>query len=166
MYMTGNRKQRQWVIMAAKELGLMPTIEGGLDFKMNLTAVIDGYPGTEHSYPIMPLYKDVVQLVAQSGITYTPTLLVAYGGPWAENYFYETTEVHDDPKLRRFIPHNVLDVRTKRRPWFRKDEHIFPKLAAEAAKIVRAGGRAGIGGDGRLKGLHGHCEAWALHSGG
>src|SRR5207302_1772581 len=31
-YMAGNRKQRQWVIMAAKELGLMPTIEGGLDF--------------------------------------------------------------------------------------------------------------------------------------
>src|SRR5213076_946031 len=32
-YMTGNRKQRQWVIMAARELNLMPTTEGGLDFK-------------------------------------------------------------------------------------------------------------------------------------
>ena len=75
--MTGNRKQRQWVIMAAKELGLMPTTEGGLDFKMNLTEVLDGYPGHEHSYPIMPLYQDEVQLIAQSGITYTPTLLVS-----------------------------------------------------------------------------------------
>jgi hypothetical protein len=28
-YMVGNRKQRQWVIMAAKEQSLMPTTEGG-----------------------------------------------------------------------------------------------------------------------------------------
>ena len=28
MYMSGNRQQRQWIIMAAKELGIMPTTEG------------------------------------------------------------------------------------------------------------------------------------------
>ena len=67
----------------------MPTLEGGLDLKLNLTQILDGYAGLEHTLPIMPLYKDVVQLVAQSGIVYTPTLLVQYGGPWAENYFYE-----------------------------------------------------------------------------
>src|SRR3989442_14311975 len=92
-------------IMAAKELGLMPTTEGGLDFKMNLTEALDGYPGHEHSYPIMPLYSDDVQLIAQSGITYTPTLLVSYGGPVRENYFYERYGIHDNPKIRRFIPH-------------------------------------------------------------
>lgn len=27
MYMAGNRQKRQWIIMAAKELGLMPTTE-------------------------------------------------------------------------------------------------------------------------------------------
>jgi hypothetical protein len=32
-YMVGERKVRQWVIMAAREQGLMPTLEGGLDFK-------------------------------------------------------------------------------------------------------------------------------------
>ncbi|MCB0280079.1 MAG: PD40 domain-containing protein, partial [Calditrichaeota bacterium] len=37
MYMSGNRKQRQYLIMAAKELKLMPTTEGGLDYKLNLT---------------------------------------------------------------------------------------------------------------------------------
>ena len=36
MYLVGNRQQRQWVIMAAKELKLMPTTEGGLDFKHNM----------------------------------------------------------------------------------------------------------------------------------
>ncbi|MGH7529482.1 MAG: amidohydrolase family protein [Gemmatimonadales bacterium] len=166
MYMTGNRKQRQWVIMAAQELGLMPTIEGGLDFKMNLTAVIDGYPGHEHSYPIMPLYKDAVQLIAESGITYTPTLLVAYGGPWSENYFYERFDIHDNAKVRRFMPHEEIDQRAERRSWFRENQYVFPRLAAAANAILEAGGRVGLGGHGQMDGLGDHWELWALASGG
>jgi len=165
-YMVGNRKQRQWMVEACKEHQIMPTTEGGLDLKLNLTHAIDGFAGNEHAFPIVPLYKDVVELVAKTKITYTPTLLVAYGGPWAENYFYETTEVHNDSKLRRFIPHNLLDTRAKRRPWFTKEEHVFPRLAAQAAKIIRAGGRVGIGGHGQLQGIQVHWEVWALHSGG
>jgi Tol biopolymer transport system component len=166
MYMTGNRKQRQWVIMAAKELGLMPTIEGGLDFKMNLTAVVDGYPGHEHSYPIMPLYKDAVQLIAQSGITYTPTLLVAYGGPWAENYFYQHYDIHDNAKVRRFMPHEEIDQRAERRPWVRENQHVFPRIAAGANAILQAGGRVGLGGHGQMDGLGDHWELWAMAAGG
>jgi len=166
MYMTGNRKQRQWVIMAAKELGLMPTIEGGLDFKMNLTAVIDGYPGTEHSYPIMPLYKDVVQLVAQSAITYTPTLLVSYGGPWSENYFYERYDIHDNAKVRRFVPHDEIDQRAERRPWFRENQYVFPRIAAGANAILKAGGHIGLGGHSQMDGLGDHWELWAMAAGG
>jgi imidazolonepropionase-like amidohydrolase len=85
MYMSGNRQQRQWLIMAARELKLMPTTEGGLDFKLNMTHALDGYPGLEHSLPITPLYSDVVELFKSTGITYTPTLLVAYGGPCVFN---------------------------------------------------------------------------------
>jgi len=165
-YMVGNRRQRQWMIEACQEHQIMPTTEGGLDLKLDLTHVLDGFSGNEHSLPIVPLYKDVAELVARAGLFYTPTLLVAYGGPWAENYFYETTEVHDDAKLRRFIPHSELDAKTKRRPWFRKEEHVFPKLAASAAKIVRAGGRVCIGGHGQLQGIQCHWEMWALQSGG
>ena len=165
-YAVGNRKQRQWVVKASKELGIMPTTEGGLDLKLNLTHALDGFHGNEHALPIVPLYKDVVELFAQSGTTYTPTLLVLYGGPWAENYFYTTTEVHDEPKLNRFTPHNVIDQNTKRRPWFREDEHSFSKTAAQAAKIMRAGGLVGVGAHGQLQGLGYHWEMWALASGG
>lgn len=165
-YVVGNRKQRQWMVMASKENSIMPTTEGALDLKLDLTHAIDGFSGNEHSLPIVPLCKDVVQTFSRSGIFYTPTLLVAYGGPWAENYFYETTEVHDDAKLRRFLPHNVLDEKSQRRPWFRKEEHVFPKLAASAAKIVRDGGRVTIGGHGQIQGIQCHWEMWALQSGG
>ncbi len=165
-YMAGNRKQRQWVIMAAKEQGLMPTTEGGLDFKMNLTIAMDGYPGHEHSLPIMPLYQDVVTMWAKAGITYTPTLLVSYGGPWSENWFYEHYDIHEDPKVRRFIPHAAIDARAERRPWFRDNQYVFSRLADGARRIVEAGGKVGLGGHGQLDGLGDHWELWAIASGG
>ncbi len=165
-YVVGNRRQRQFMVTACKEHGIMPTTEGALDLKLDLTHVLDGFSGNEHALPIVPLFKDVSELVARSGLSYTPTLLVAYGGPFAENHFYTTTEVHDDPKLRRFIPGHLLHAKSARRRWFRKDEHVFPKLAASAAKIVRSGGRVCIGGHGQLQGIQCHWEMWALESGG
>lgn len=165
-YMAGNRQQRQWIIMAAKEQKLMPTLEGGLDFKLNLTQMLDGYPGLEHTLPIMPLYKDAIQLVVQSGVVYTPTLLVQYGGPWAENYFYESTDVHGDRKMRRFTPHEDLDSTVLRRPWFHQQEYSFPLAAKVLADIVAAGGRIGLGGHGQRQGIQDHWEMWAIASGG
>jgi len=168
MYASGNRQQRQWLIVAAKEQQIMPTTEGGLDFKANLTQVIDGYPGHEHSFPVFPLYKDVIDLVSYSRTVYTPTLLVAYGGPWAENYYYATERPHDNPKLLRFMPHDNLDMRTRRRNsgWFMEEEHVFEELAIFTKDLVEAGGRAGVGSHGQLQGLGYHWELWAMQSGG
>jgi len=166
-YLAGNRKVRQWVVMASRELGLMPTLEGGLDFEKNLTEAIDGYSGIEHSLPVAPLYQDAVKLFAESGVTYTPTLLVQYGGPWAENYWYERYDVHADPKLRRFTPHAELDRRALRREgWFKESEYSFRLIAEQAAKIVAAGGRVGLGGHGQLQGLGVHWELWSIAMGG
>lgn len=168
MYGAGNREQRQWIIQAAKEYKLMPTTEGSLDFKENLTQVIDGYPGHEHSFPVFPLYKDVIDLVAFSRTVYTPTLLVAYGGPWAENYYYAIERPHDDPRLQRFMPHSNLDSRTRRRNagWFMEEEHAFEELAVVVKDLVEAGGRAGVGSHGQLQGLAYHWELWSMQSGG
>ena len=168
MYMSGNRQQRQWLIMAAKEQGIMPTTEGGLKFKYNLTMLIDGYPGQEHSYPVYPIYKDVIELTAQSQMAYTPTLLVSYGGPFGENYFYSRENPHDDPKLRRFTPHNEIDTRTRRRNagWFHEEEHVFMDHAVGAKQIVEAGGKVGVGSHGQLQGLGYHWELWAVAAGG
>jgi imidazolonepropionase-like amidohydrolase len=165
-YIVGNRKRRQWVVEVSRELSMMPTTEGALDLKLDLTHVLDGFSGSEHALPIVPLFADVVELFARSGVGYTPTLLVTYGGPFAEHHFYTTEEVHDDPKLNRFTPHGILDQKTRRRPWFRHDEHVYPQIAAQAAKIIRAGGRVGIGSHGQLQGLGYHWEMWALAAGG
>ena len=166
-YIVGNRRQRQWMVEACKEYRIMPTTEGFSDLKLDLTHIIDGFAGNEHNFPITPLYKDVVELVAKSGLAYTPTLLVAYGGPSAENRFYTSTEskVHDDPKLRRFVPHSIIDGNSRRRMWFHPDEYHYPKVAEAAGKIVRSRGRVGIGSHGQLQGLGYHWELWAVASG-
>ncbi len=167
MYMAGNRQQRQWIIMAAREQGLRPTTEGGLEARYDLTMLLDGYPGHEHSFPIYPIYDDVVTMYAKSGITYTPTLIVSYGGPWAENYYYSRENPHDDPKLRHFTPHEEIDAKTRRRPgWFIDSDHVFPDHARGARAIVEAGGHVGIGSHGQLQGLGYHWELWSVQSGG
>jgi Tol biopolymer transport system component len=164
-YLAGDRKVRQWVIMAAKELGLTTTTEGGSNLTMNLTLMQDGYPGLEHAMPIFPLFKDAVQLQATSGITYTPTLIVGYGGPTGLNYWLTHYNVDDDKKLHRFTPHDELDS-WKSLQYNREDQYIFKGHAAQLAKMVNAGGRVGLGSHGELQGLGVHWELWMMQSGG
>ncbi|MCI4671695.1 MAG: amidohydrolase family protein [Bacteroidia bacterium] len=167
MYLTGNRQHRQWIIKAAKEQGLMPTTEGGLDIKLNFTQLLDGYPGHEHALPIYPIYDDVIKLIAEAEMCVTPTLLVAYGGPWAENYFYSRENPQYDKKLNYFTPKKELDEKTRRRPgWFMDEEHVFKKHSETVKHIVEAGGLAGVGSHGQLQGLGYHWELWAVASGG
>jgi Tol biopolymer transport system component len=165
-YVIGNRRERQLIVDAARELGMIPTTEGALDFKLGLTHALDGFAGHEHALPNAPLYDDVVQLFARMGIGYTIASLAAYGGPFAEDHFYITQSPHDDPKVNRFTPHFVTDEATRRRIWFRASEHIHPQLAAQAAKILRAGGRIGVGSHGQFQGLGYHWELQSLASGG
>lgn len=172
-YQVGNREQRQWVIQAANELGLMPTTEGGLDYKMNITEAIDGYSGHEHTIPTFPLQSDVIRLYAEAKTVYTPTILVAYGGPWAENYWYETEDLLGNAKLKRFTPWADLEGKIFRRGgggnqagWFHPTQHIMKPVGESIRDLVAAGGRAGVGSHGQLQGLGYHWELWSMAMGG
>jgi hypothetical protein len=171
MYLVGNRQHRQWVIMAAKEQQLMPTTEGGLDFKLNMTQLFDGYPGHEHAIPVFPLYNDLTKTIAESKMAYTPTLLVAYGGPWAENFYYTTESPVHDKKLNFFTPYEELSGKSRRRVgslggWFTPEDHVFQKHAQSVNSVVQQGGLAGVGSHGQLQGLGYHWEVWSVASGG
>ena len=177
MYMTGNRQQRQWIIMAAKEQQIMPTTEGGLDFKLELTHAMDGYSGIEHSLPIAPIFPDVMELFKASQTTNSPTLLVSYGGPFGENWFYTHENPHENDQLRRFMPESHLDGKTRRKGsggggspgpagWFHDDEYVYPKHAEWVKLLIEGGGRAAVGSHGQFQGLGYHWELWAMGSGG
>jgi Tol biopolymer transport system component/imidazolonepropionase-like amidohydrolase len=178
-YETGNREVRQWVIQAANELHLMPTTEGGLDYVMNITEAIDGYSGHEHTIPTYPLQNDIIKLLVESGITYTPTLIVSYGGPWMENYWFEHYDLFNEAKLRRFTPWNDLDGKIFRRGgtnnpapngaqagWFADNQYAANIAGADIKNLIAAGGRAGIGSHGQLQGLGYHWELWSIAMGG
>src|SRR5260370_7288694 len=107
--MAGDGRPRQFIVMAAREQHLAPTLEGGLDFKKNLTEAMDGYAGSEHTLPIAPLYKDVLTLYANSGTTWTPTLIVQYGGPWAGTYRYENPQLVNHPHPNPFPPPHPVE---------------------------------------------------------
>ena len=177
MYMAGNRRQRQFMIMAARELQLMPTTEGGLQQALDITHAIDGYPGIEHNLPITPLFEDVIELFKATQTTSTQTLLVTYGGPWGENYFYTNESPVNDAKLRYFTPRAEFDRKIRRRGqgaggspgpsgWFHRSEYAFEKHSAFAKDLIENGGRVGIGSHGQLQGLGYHWELWLAQSGG
>ncbi len=164
-YLAGDRKVRQWVIMAARELGLTPTTEGGSNFTMNLTLAQDGYAGLEHSLPISPFYRDVVELGAFSGMVYTPTLIVAYGGPSGRQLYLTSVSVDEAERLRYFTPHDELD-KWKSTTWYRTDQYPHFQQAEQLKKWMDAGGQAGLGSHGEVQGLGTHWELWMMASGG
>lgn len=175
MYMAGNRQQREWIIMAAKELGLMPTTEGGLDFKLDITHGLDGYPGIEHTLPITPKFNDVFEWYKGTQVTNSPTLIVEYGGPFGEGWFYQTENLVGDAKLRHFTHPEDFDAKIRRRGlgnapgpagFAVKEEYAMWQHAQDVAKTVAAGGRIGVGSHGQLQGLGMHWEIWLLQSGG
>ena len=65
-YNQPRREQRQQIIEAARELGMSVVPEGGALFQHNMSMVMDGHTGIEHSLPIPHVYDDVVQFWSQS----------------------------------------------------------------------------------------------------
>ena len=161
VYQQPRRDQRIWFVEAARQEGIGLTMEGAGEYHTDLTNFMDGFTGMEHAIPI-DLYKDAVTLAARSGTAYTPTLLVAYGGPAAEIYWYQRANPHDDARLRRFTPHEFLDGFGRRRPWYPEDDFHFPTVARGAARIARQGGRVCLGAHGQLQGLGAHWEMWSF----
>ena len=106
-YNQQRRDARQMIIKAARELEMLVVPEGGSLLYMNQTHVLDGHTGVEHSLPVPRIYKDTVQLFAKSGVGYTPTLIVGYGGLSGEYYWYQHTNVWENERLLRFTPREV-----------------------------------------------------------
>jgi CubicO group peptidase (beta-lactamase class C family)/imidazolonepropionase-like amidohydrolase/Tol biopolymer transport system component len=166
-YLTGSRQQRQWLVEAANELGLMPTTEGGADGKQDLTHIVDGFSGLEHALPEAPIYDDVIQLMARTGITNTPTLVVAFGGALPVYRLLAEERPHEDNRINRWFPDGALFRQTSSRLlWFPAQDFNDRQAAAGAVAVLRAGGHIGLGGHGEVQGLSNHWEMGLLADGG
>jgi dipeptidyl aminopeptidase/acylaminoacyl peptidase len=166
MYRSGNRRVRQWIVMAARELGLQPTTEGALSMKLDMSQIIDGYAGNEHALTAVPLYSDMIELVAESGVGWTATLMITNGGPEGQDYFIVRDHPAEDAKLNRFAPRFVVDMKTRSRTYREPGEYLFQRVAASVAAVQRAGGLIGMGSHGEMPGLGFHWELQAHALGG
>jgi imidazolonepropionase-like amidohydrolase len=140
--------------------------EGGGDLPANMGMILDGHSGIEHALSVGSIYRDVVQLFAQSRVAYTPTLLVAYGGQAGENWFYQHYNAWENQKLQSFFPPRSIDARARRRMMSGEDDFNHKAVARGMKQIADAGGLVTLGAHGQLQGLGAHWELWAIAQGG
>ena len=165
-YNQPRREQRQQVIKAARELKMMVYPEGGSTFLHNMTMIVDGHTGVEHSIPVYPVYEDVVKLWGNSKTGYTPTLIVGYGGLWGENYWYQKTNVWEKERLLKYTPRPIIDSRSRRRTKVPDTEFGHIQNSQGAKAILDGGAKVQLGAHGQLQGLGVHWELWMLQQGG
>jgi imidazolonepropionase-like amidohydrolase/Tol biopolymer transport system component len=165
-YNQPRREQRQEILEAARQTGMMVVPEGGSLFELNMTMVVDGHTGVEHAIPVANAYDDVKQLWGQTQVGYTPTYNVAYGGLDGEHYFYAMTEVWKHPILKNFVPRSVLEDRSVRREIAPQEDYNVIRVAKTATELLHAGVRENLGAHGQREGLGAHWDMWMQVMGG
>ncbi len=167
-YNQPRRNQRQQIIQAARELGIIVVPEGGSFFMHNMSMVMDGHTGVEHNIPVAPLYKDVTTFWGATKAHNTPTLVVNYAGVSGEYYWYQHTNVWEKERLLTFTPRGVVDSRARHRTMLPEEEYINGHILTSKSlkKLTDAGVKINLGAHGQLQGLGAHWELWMIQQGG
>ena len=156
-YSNHTRAARQQLAEACRRLGVNLVAESFSNPFMNLTQLIDGFTGIEHTMGLTPLYDDYVQFFAATESGMTPTLVVVYNGPSGERYFHQNERLWEDPKLLRFFrPDELIRFRRPTHHW--DDDFYHKEMAAELTKLHRAGVLLQMGAHGQMMGLGAHWE--------
>lgn len=165
-YVQPRRDVRQKLVHAARDLGMMNVPEGSATYFWNLTQILDGHTGIEHNIPVAPLYRDALELYAASRTGYTPTLVVNFGGPSGERYFYARDDVHKHERLLTFVPREVVVPQARRREIAPEADYHHIRVAGVARELAERGVTVQIGAHGQMQGLAAHWELWMLVQGG
>ncbi|MBL8265770.1 amidohydrolase family protein, partial [Steroidobacter sp.] len=175
------RSQRQMLIKAGREAGVMVDVEGESNFYLDLTAVIDGNTNQQHNLPVANYYDDVVQLFKHGQTPHTPTLIVLNGELLGENFIIQKQRVWEDPKVRTFVqvvtsgyspvgtphygpPHvrGMMSINVADELW----DVGFRSVSRSVKKLDDAGVIVNAGSHGHVIGLSLHWEMWLLSQGG
>ncbi|KAF8164016.1 hypothetical protein BJ912DRAFT_1005132 [Pholiota molesta] len=165
-YNLPSRASRQRLLAVAQNLSMACVPEGGMNYDWDLTYIIDGMTTVEHAIPVPALYEDVLTLYALSGTGATPTHIVNYGGAWGEQLVWATNNIPNDPKLRRFTRHDILEglSESTARP---VSSYALFNTSRSVAAMVSKGLLANIGAHGEPPlGLNYHAEMGFTGQGG
>ena len=165
-YNQPRREQRQMVVAAGQAENMEIVPEGGSLFTLDMTLVQDGNSTVEHNVPLERFYADVVSLWSQTRVGYTPTLVVAYGGPAGDPYWRAHSDVWRHPLLTRHAPPALLAAQNARREIAPEEDYVDGATAREAKKLADKGINVSIGAHGQQAGLGPHWEMWSFVRGG
>lgn len=167
-----DREVHRWLADAAREYRLTPTAESNSDLKYSITRIFDGYGGQEHMPSATKYYRDLVQLIALSGMTISETT----GSPavlerpsdsgYSLGRLVQQQVLHADQKVRRYFPQKEIDYLAVQANEPPRGEYASLQLAGHAKAILDAGGRIALGTHGALQGLGAHWILWTLVEGG
>lgn len=156
-YAQDTRIRRNLTLTAARMLGLNVVSESSGEPQMNLTQLMDGVTGIEHSMGLVPFYDDIVKYWGGTTAGNTPTLLVVYNGAMGEGWYHQGSKLWEDPKLTRFIaPEQLMRIRNTTHLW--PEDMTAWKIGAEERKLFANGTSVQVGAHGQMFGLDTHWE--------
>jgi Tol biopolymer transport system component len=169
-YMIARREARQWLVMAAAERKMNVTSHGNMSLRQLLQNAVDGFNGYDHTFLTIPLYADVRQLLAQTGITLAHSNWVSWRGnePF-ESYFAARFEDADWKRLQYvWTPNSFVAIQADELRTGSTDRTKYPhwKVDSALAAVVRDGGRVAVGSHGDIPGIGTHLQMWAFVEGG
>jgi|SRR5690625_2660715 len=143
-----------------------------IKFLCTMNRIVSGYTAIEHEIGSFPLQNDVIQIIAKSGVNYTPTFMVS---PGFGDLFLEKT-INQNNKLRKLnselIYHNnyakyLFNLNSasikKKNKYFENINNQLEKSSENLKNIKDANGIISVGGHGNpLPGIGTHWELWAL----
>ncbi|EIW77828.1 composite domain of metallo-dependent hydrolase [Coniophora puteana RWD-64-598 SS2] len=165
-YNIQSRAARQRLLKQARNMSMLCMPEGGSIFNWDLTYILDGMTTLEHNLPVPVLYEDVRTLFEMSGTASTPTHIVTYGGGAGEELVWRYYDVPNDPKLREFTRHDILERLSESMARPMNSYGLF-NVSESVAKMVNRGLRVHIGAHGEPPlGLNYHAEMFFAYAGG
>lgn len=180
-YKLTTRQQKQQLLQAARESGLMVDMEGAGHFYDNVATILDGYTNLEHNLPVATYYDDLQQLFKASTLSNTPTLIVTFGELFGESYIYQHQEPWKESKVRTYIPgvnnaYNPITGASDAPLHVRAMESIhyadelydvgFRSVSRSVKRLDDAGVTINVGSHGQASGIAIHWEMQLLAEGG
>ncbi len=167
-YLAPTRAQRQWLSIAARETGVgivshLQSLDG------TMTRIVDGYTGGDHPYIPMPFFKDVRELLRQTGYIWTPNVVITpgeqgYGG----DKFGNLCRAFLDWKRRTNSGINLGDSvcgSSANEATASYENHRISNVARQAAIAARGGVHIGVSAH-NMPASNLHREMWFLWKGG
>ena len=156
-YSNHTRAARQQLVAASRELGVNIISESFGNPQMNLTQLVDGFTGLEHTMGLTPTYEDVRALFEHTDVGMTPTLIVVYNGPAGERYFHMRERLWENEKLSQFFRKDDL-IRFRRPTHYFDDDFYHMEMAADLKVLHDRGVLLQMGAHGQMMGLGAHWE--------